>query len=1626
MTDDAKKSTGGGSATNAGVEYQAAAAAWIASQILAGSSAPMRFGLNTQDVYERLLVESDNAVDDLVVKTKLDNTVYIQAKRNLNKSDSPTSDFGKTLKQFQLQFDKLESNGDVLDRCRFVMLVGDTTPATVHTQMREMLNRLRAGADVSSLNKASTESYTTIRNHLDRLWSKDTDADVRKAKIARLLKLTYIEHALLLDEASQQHESQLILRTAVLADPSQSVTAWNVLCQESIKLGRLKGGLEYGKAINLLIHASLDLKSNPAYDNDIAALKELTQRSIAAISRSKLITVGGQPRTIERSAHDELFQLAAEGHSFVVVGEPGAGKSAALHDLSVKLIQDGHPVILIPTDRVQASGEGALLSELRVNHGLTEVLNNWRSSDKQAVLIVDALDAAREHNAMQMFIDIMQRVADEVPLWSIVLSIRKYDLRNTIRLNSIFKSEVLTKQHDHNFSIANFDVPLLTSSEIRQITSHSEQLNELFEKLPVPAKDLLRTPFNLSLAAEIADSGGSSALHYDVDTQQGLLDSYWKTRVEDNSDSLSDARKSLLHSITGQMVAERTMWVERDRLVSVGETTTSALDSLLSRGVLIEDPSNLRISFGHHVLYDFAIFRSFLSRQSPVQLSDLIEQTPYILLSIRPSINMRLKALWELEISHRSFWHFGMLLESRTTAQRLFKLLIAESAVAWSRSKIDILELENVINDVPSSRTEGALSLFRRCSHVMSARFQRKQEPNAAPWISCTYAAVRESKLTEIQHSALSIVDLAVAKLSNLTQEDQNLCGGIARSVLSTLLSDNAPNEWMSRTAIALVVKTYQTDPDASFGLLRKLIAADRVAVYGYVELRHLAYVIADLTKINPEFVLSVYNVAFSYKEESTDTTSMIPSQILGINSTKKQDYGMVLSTLGGALKEILKEDLSLSLKLLYLILSKTRRSRDWATNDPRRSGLISFGGSAGVLVEDGSGYWDDNGILPQDAEPALKVFRAYIQFEANTQADIASRLASALAENLDYLHDAIFWRTILRSVNEHVDVFGTELAEFFTQLPFLVMIDTKREAARFLKAVEPNLSLEQRQFVELQIIRMTDFREFSYRDGYLERVQLEYVALLPEESVQDARIEVLRNEMGSDDVGDITSSLSGTFASRGGESDESPDTLMWNELRRRTQDIVQGLSERSTELDIQSAISLVDELNDKSRSDEKRTEEAPDLKLQILEKLTSLDQIALTSARWVNIRTRVIELCDTPNPIASVEIDEEYEQNEFFSTRITRAEAAQLLTYIAYRESDMTPDAVTREIISRLSHDPSAIVRAFVARNLYLLMNADFYRDMAWSLYETLSRDPHQRVRESVVLSVRSNSTADAHRSVTILRTVDSTIDDSTIVSLRQHISLVAALMFVDTGNSEARKLIDRVLEEPARHTEEVWKLSVEFRSKLIEGIQSVDSLEGEQVRRRATEIFLSVAQNSATEVKAWQDARSFDPKKDPTPEESSLIQATMKNVSNIADNIYFASGAYESTKTDGVPTTDAEKRRFLKQCHTLLDTVAAIGSVNANHHLVDLAVAYLDINPRWAMRYMHLCMTSAAQNGVGYESFMADSIITFVLRMFSSHREQLRDAENQRMLLEMIDIFIDTGWPQAINLVSDLEQAY
>ena len=277
------------------------------------------------------------------------------------------------------------------------------------------------------------------------------------------------------------------------------------------------------------------------------------------------------------------------------------------------------------------------------------MLYAW-SDSRNAFLIIDAVDAARSDVSLQTICDLITAVQRDAPRWTIVASVREYDLNHSRELQHLFRG---LPHPQHGLTtldrVRHIHVPRLTDDELGQLEGCNAEIWTAIASAGPDLRDLLLNPFNLKLLCDLLSSGVTREALGSIRTQVELLESYWEERVSKGQDR--QIRERVMISVVESMVAGRSLRGSTSQFDNHGELSR-VLEDLLSAGVVaaadecsIPGPRDT-IIFTHNVLYDYAVARQFLRDLPDDLISDLATDDADLLLVIRPSIVFAFQRLW--------------------------------------------------------------------------------------------------------------------------------------------------------------------------------------------------------------------------------------------------------------------------------------------------------------------------------------------------------------------------------------------------------------------------------------------------------------------------------------------------------------------------------------------------------------------------------------------------------------------------------------------------------------------------------------------------------------------------------------------------------------------------------------------------------------------------------------------------------------------------------------------------------------------------------------------------------------------------------------------------------------------
>jgi hypothetical protein len=1375
------------------------------------------------------------------------------------------------------------------------------------------------------------------------------------------------------------------------------------------------------------------VQAPPSVRPSVEALRRHTATIVAQLAGLSRIELAGGSVTIDREVPNVLHAACASG-SVLVVGEPGIGKSGALHELATRELAAGSDVVALQLEELEAASQQALARELGLERELAEVVAAWPGG--RGVLIIDGLDAALSDHTRGALVEAIRRVLERAPRWRVVVSIRTFDLRHDPVLQRQFRARegvpARAEWLEPEFrGVAHVRVGALSESEIAQLHPSAPELHEFVTSAPEAMRNLARVPFNLRLLAELlALARMPESELRDIDTQVGLLGAYWRERVL-RPPAQADARERLLHRVCDAMIAERRLTIPRAEL-RAGDVDLAPLHPLLHDHVLVErtlpsgEANRERVGFAHNVLFDYAVARLLLS--APGSLTRLLEDDPSLMLRIRPSIEFHMRDQWNADAPRAGFWDETLALAGVAGLRELARTVGPAVAAERAREPADLAPLMNAL-DTGSAAAEnaaqhivGALMAFAAAADLVG---------EGSPWPA--FADQLAQRLTPRRAGMTRALLATLLDHRDATSRDALAAGAAAARKLLRWAWD-AGLDPIAESGIDAVRQTFATAPEESEALLRRVLDPARMSQHGYREMPRLTNDIETLIPHSPAFVADVYRAAFAYSEASEEKTPMGQSALMPMTSTKRQDYEMSHYALNQAFAAFLRQAPAHAVDALDAIVDGYVARR--GLEHDRTLVRFRLGDRMCGIRADTSYIWT-SGSAHQDEERMVRALGAAL--------DIGSDFADALANAVTTgTRNAALWARLLTAAGRRPKRFAQRLGEVLRKTALYTMTDLQRPMAVALAALHPLLDDSARAAAEHAVLKVphrapADTRELreELRDGLLASLDAERLAA-PAARQLRAKIDARGRapDAPRPPFAVMTSSRSGTptpaeiVAEQGADPTRVPNAKLL-ELSESVREFTERHTNEIPDTAARRAIlTPLKRLWAALAGDVGRHADPPVRGRAWGHAAEAAAMLARAAAVVTPAAGRVateilLAAAGQSLPTAratAVKRFDEFPSWGFPSPRISSAEG---LTLIGGQARFATEDVLAAVVA--LSRDPSPAVRFAVARRVNAL--AITAPGTAWAIAEErASKDPSTAVLKVLLGPLVRLANLDEARAVASIRGIlnRERRRRAPHQSLLDDLYEVLAGLAVWRDARGAHAALRPLLRDPVAHEPSVRSMLFHLRDALIHGPVAPADASHAAIRARAQATVRAALDAAALELRELEREHGSDVRS--WPEDAVQRGHAAAAVADaVADVLFFASGVFQERHGSDEPHANpAQRARLYREAHDLLETLARRGHPQIVHHLVELLEGCIDEDPPGVFRLIAAAIEAGRDHGYQYEPLAMNAVVRIVERYLARHREVFEDDELAAALMDVLDVFVAVGWPQARRLVYGLYQLY
>jgi hypothetical protein len=1632
----------GGAATAGGISFQSRVVAYYSVRILGEADCTPPLGLSANVTLEHVRCETGEPTDDLLVGTSENGHIFGQAKRTLDLSKLPDSEVASVVSQFVRQYlaNRQTSVGErpwnaELDpaRDRLALIVGPRASSSIHTALADVLNACRGLQPSQPLqdaatNEAQKSALTIFLAHARSAWLQKTGEEPDAIELRRFTSLCHVVVLAIEEDGSDEVAANDRLRS-VLSEPSQSRLAWDCLIRQALDLAKRRTGIGRSGLQQLLLGNAIPLQVPRSYKADVVALKAFTNRSNQLLTPLSEITLSKRSVHLGRLSSQKLWEKA-ERESLLVIGEPGAGKSGAMNDLCRTAERLGRDLVVVLVDRIAARTSRSFSTELGLEHDLVDILAAWPGTETGFV-VFDALDAARDEQTATMVRDVITRVVGANTRWHIVASIRKFDLRHSRTLRPLFPGTGADGHADKDFgAISHLDVPILSDDELSWLGSQDVALQAILTSATPPLLRLLRVPFNLRLVAELLSEGASTAELTPIETQLDLLESYWAHRVVEE-DRHGDDREAVLRQVCEQLAERRVLYADRSAVRASGEH----IERLLSQNVLTEwrptpnsPPDRYRLSFSHHVLFDYAVSRLLL-RGNRESLSLRLKESADFVFVARPSIEFHLRYLWEHV--RDEFWAvtLGMLGDAKIPQ---IAALIGP-AVVVARAKV-LNDLGPLLTALRSASPNDQVAGHQFLRHLVGATLVGNtvvMGAGAGPW--CELAADLSSTLTPNTAGPFRVLlarVLETTKTVTLTVPQLIATNTAARALLAYSWQQAQDDRAAAIVGIQLSCRTIAGGHTDTARVVREVLQEEHLKSRGHLELPWVAREIGVIYAVDPELAADVYIGAFSFHETSSEQTPIGSSQILSFVSHKQQDYEGAWWQLGEIYREFLEAQPAAAIRALAAVVEA------YVDHDQRHYGrqehlneTFALRGRTATLRVDHSAVWDQGTARQHDAPiKMLDTLYAWLSAEDSTN-ESCERGLDAL---VTFARSAVFWKRLLAIATDLTPNLLHLAAELCARHPILLGQDTSVSAGDFLKVRFKDLPAEQRATIEKAVLSMPDEAPTEMH-GIAERARARLLGCLSEDLLAPATRQLLAELRSTGNVPEnLPSFRLGGFSSSPYDTEahwRDLDVPMDDPLNRELLELIEPVADFTTRFlnsapAEQDAARVIEHLNalHSSLADRKPGRHASAVDsgwghlASACKRIVEAGSFNCADSNAACICDLLLESSTKRQPVFDQQQEEAFDKSPSWGSPAARIEAAAGLMTIIQCDNCSSKDV--SEAVERLSRDDVSSVRFQIVSRLFNLFRSN--PEFVWRLAE---RAAQEESNQSVVLALL----------IPVLRALARMAPDRVIGSVEHllerlkdkgkvqetGLSLVVDL-HVYHEHQASRAIVDRILEgivarpDLARHL-------LPSRGALTFGPNEPGAA---GIRNRAFQLMTELLDRAQASFDQIATARIQGAS---TPEEDKTLGELGALINDVCKETYFASGAFDLKTAVEQKVSEDVRLRFYSEASSLLDKLVSVRVPAGIHDVVQMLESYIDHASEDVFLRVATAVRKSSASGYQSESLAETLIVRIIQRYLADHRAMLRDNSACRTaLFDVLEVFVGAGSPSARELTFGLSEIF
>lgn len=1599
----------GGAAAALGIGFQAELGALFCLQLLAQVPVDHVLGLGAA-VPAWIRFETEAPVDDILVATSEGGFIAVQAKTSVNLSSLAQGGLAKTAQQFvrhwlvcrdgngeQLWDRTLDSNKD-----RLVLAVGPTAPVSIRVDLPAAL-RSYSQPSPSALTQDQQKALRVFETCIREAWSNTTTEPWSPAVLQSIAPLVRV---MTFDPTGAYANVMSGLAARVTAiDQARPLTTALVHISHRWMTERSGGDLPYLR--QAVMHAQVPLSAAPSFEADISKLREHSSQIASDLRPYEQIERTNGVIQITRECQAAALAAAQEG-SLLLIGEPGAGKSAVINALARQLRSHGD-VVELAVDRYNVQDLVGLRTELNLEHDLVKVLEAW-DGPSAGWLVIDALDATRGGQGEGAFRTLIERVLALKGRWKVVASIRTFDLRMGVRFRELFSGSPANLEYrDAAFStVRHLLVPPWSKGEFDQILEQAPELRSALVGAPTKLWQLALVPFNTRLIGELLRAGMGAESFRELGNQAGLLSLYWENRVT----PLGSRAAVCLRHVVQAMVDNRAL---RAQAHVIAAAAPDALDELLLKGVLAKVEGERFIQFRHHLLFDYAASRLLMDVDALVSGDVQYLKAQALGLMLAPAMGFLLQELWGRQPDRQHYWTAVENMVGNPDGDPVLRSVAGRLSAELPEHASDT---QAIAKHVAAGRDMVRRSLW----HVVSAlavRIEDHPTVNVTPWVSLSGELA-----ASVERVSAPLRTLLHLLINTARPSQTGEAVGLAARALLRFVLDHPESRIDAAIVIPNVIASYATAPSESRSLLEKVFEPARADAHNWEDVPSLCREISKLADADPDFAAAVYSRTYAGTVKDDVETSMGGrSQIMFLTSNSKQDYRMALYSLYKFFPTFLQNHPKAATRAFVESVDHYIQREHKPAGE--KVVVRTINGRTVRLQSDRSYIWghEPDKKYGQDGDALIAEFlNAFVALPETDARLVADEISSSSAW-------AVTWARLFLAAVRRNDTVVDQLWPIAADEAWLSNIDTRKDAVDIVASGYARRSKAERERLETSLMTFL-------MDGYSNA-----------EQARKHLMERLYSAIGSDQL--VTESARTILEAVTAESVErshrnerpfrlttgisQPEPFFWitdldktrpsNIFMMRAIEAAQDFIEirpgrlSSNEIDTDRALASLEVIVrglDSSDLDETLRRHAEGTIGKGCDWLAQGERVVIK--KGFDPTERYLALlriaANSDNPEVTEETESEYEQSQSWGGSSARVEAATAVLDVCLQRPDLYPELA--EDIDRFLSDRHPAARSQSIGHLIRLWDLD--RSGFWRRLELrLERETNFAVLGAVVDVLRTVFHVEPDRSERLIMALIARYSDTVKqAKLESSVADLVAILSVTHQRASAETVLSRWLDAPALHSEKLDTILFSLRDAAVLGLHPGQSKES-ALRHRAQTLIHRVV------VAASEPLANYDLSIAVPDDQVEQLKACVELIDKAAMQLYFATGRDKNgTGIDAVGCVT-----YLHEVAPTLELIADQAHPHTIYQLLQLIEILAPHGPEVAFDLAARAIRSGGtKGGYQYEPLGADLMVQLISSFLADNKDIFGAAERRVTLVDCLEIFMDAGWPAARKLLYRLPE--